>query len=702
MTTPYEQHLLLQYLTNLASRLKYADKSARELWDWMIEHSHVLGCEDMETSYGKKLRKGSLSPVEDPRIMDISREEKLSRPQWKNLVTHLRAGYAATQNTPEDRTAHNIRMLGHKTGLSETDVAILNFLLRYKTQPIIESISDNVLNRLHRYHNHHLSEHHLSYFLDVSINTILRRLMRDAPLVRAGLVSMSKDDFEISDRLLERLSAIPDDNVDDVMDLLLDTTGPSELAWSDFDHIAQDRDHVERLLKGAMQTGATGVNILLYGPPGTGKTEFCKVMADRLGITLYGVGESDDEKREPSRRERLNELKLAQCLIGHDRQSLVLFDEMDDLLSHTEGHGVALFGFRSSGLRRGESKVFMNQLLEQATTPILWTTNIGGDIDPVILRRMTFVLELRTPTPKVRARIWARQLTRHGIEASADDALMLATEFRATPGVAAGATVAAQLIKGDLATVRHGVRNLSRVLSCHTPPQRPPARFDPAFLQTDEDMIRLADRLVHHEERRFSLCLQGPPGTGKSAFARHLAERMGLEVIQKRTSDLLSCWVGENERNIAAAFTEAHDTQSFLIFDEADSLLADRSHAARTWEVRQVNEMLTWMESHPYPFACTTNNGEGLDPASLRRFVFKITFDYLTSEQAAMVFRAYFDIAPTQELADLTMLTPGDFAVVRRKAEILHLLRDAPMLVDMLRAECDAKPDQKRQIRIQP
>ena len=44
------------------------------------------------------------------------------------------------------------------------------------------------------------------------------------------------------------------------------------------------------------------------------------------------------------------------------------------------------------------------------------------------------------------------------------------------------------------------------------------------------------------------LCLEGPPGTGKSAFARYLAERLGLEVLQKRASYLLSPWVGETEQ----------------------------------------------------------------------------------------------------------------------------------------------------------
>ena len=37
------------------------------------------------------------------------------------------------------------------------------------------------------------------------------------------------------------------------------------------------------------------------------------------------------------------------------------------------------------------------------------------------------------------------------------------------------------------------------------------------------------------------------------------------------------------------------------------SLLADRRGAERSQEVSQLNEMLTWMESHPFPFLWTAN-----------------------------------------------------------------------------------------------
>ncbi|MCY4594312.1 MAG: ATP-binding protein [Bryobacterales bacterium] len=318
-------------------------------------------------------------------------------------------------------------------------------------------------------------------------------------------------------------------------------------------------------------------------------------------------------------------------MIANDGRSLLLFDEMDDLLEDSFG-GFGLFGpLRSSRSREAASKVFMHRPLEHTPAPTLWTMNDADEVSPAILRRMMFALELRAPTTAVRARVWTRQLDLHGIAAAPEEVTTLAAEFDAAPGVAAGATAAASLAGGDIAAVRTGVRSLARLLSCDRPSQEAPAGFDPALIQADTDPTALADRLTAGGRWSFSLCLQGPPGTGKSAYVRCLAARLGLEVVQKRASDLMSMWVGQTEKFIARAFAEARDAGAFLVFDEADSLLADRRFAQRNWEVSQVNEMLTWMESHPLPFACTTNFADRLDPATLRRFVFKVTLDYLSA-----------------------------------------------------------------------
>ena len=572
-------------------------------------------------------------------------------------------------------------------------------MLHYNTASLVGSMIDDIGDNRHWSRSCvRLGNPILPCLLGLSAGAVYGRFAPDAPLVTSGLVSIDDGgDVTLIDRLT-RLHWLPKEAGSDVQHLLLDAATPSELRWSDFDHVAGDRDHLERLLRGALRTGQKGVNVLVHGLPGTGKTEFCKTVAARLEAPLYLVGESDSNGDEPSRHERLQELRLAQRLLAGDRRSILLFDEMEDLLSRPEGMLAALFG--SSRRRSTEgSKVFMNRLLEETPVPVLWTSNAARWTSPVLLRRMMFALELRQPPPRVRARIWARQLAHHGIESAEEDAHALAREFDVTPGVASGVTAAARLGGGTIADVRRGVCGLARVLSGDTPPtQRTPEKYDPALIRADVDPVQLADRLVEGGARHFSLCLQGPSGTGKSAFVRHLADRLGLEVIQKRSSDLMSMWVGETEKAIAGAFTEARDAEAFLVFDEADSLLADRRLAQRSWEISQVNEMLTWMESHPLPFACTTNFGERLDLATLRRFTFKIAFDYLSPAQARAAFRTYFGIGVPTGACGLPTLTPADFAVVHRKAAILDCLGDPPALVEMLHEESKAKPGRVRKI----
>ena len=687
MLTAYERRLIVLYLANAATRLHHRDREAAALAEWSVDR-------DNRSAYESKRLFSRLVRA------DIEPDEKISARQLRCLRQTLRDECAAMKRTKYDRTAQRLRCLGKATSLSPTDVDILELLLRYQTQPVIESIVDEVFVRTSRRTMPlNVRGAAMPALLGISAGAVHSRLTDGAPLVRSGLVSIDGDgDVTIVDRL-RRLARMPGPTGLDVNCLLLDAAPASELEWADFEHIAEGRDHIERLMQGALRTSAPGVNILLYGPPGTGKTEFCKVLAERIGVTLYSVGEADDDGDEPSRRERLQELRLAQRLLARDRRSLLLFDEMEDLLSGSATGGLSLFGQPLfSGSRSGDSKVFMHRLLERAPAPTLWTMNDTRSVSQALLRRMMFALELRPPTTAVRARIWARQLEHHGIEAGPDEARALASEFVATPGVAAGATAAARIGGGGIDTVRRGVRGLSRVLSCEAPPQGTPALFDPALIRADTDPVVLADRLVRSGERRVSLCLQGPPGTGKSAFVRYLAERMGLEVMQKRASDLMSMWVGETEQKIAAAFAEARDTSTFLVFDEADSLLADRRSAEKSWEVSQVNEMLTWMESHPLPFACTTNFGDHLDAATLRRFVFKVTLDYLSPLQSKAAFRTYFDVTPPPQVAALTALTPGDFAVVRRKAAILGRLGEPAALAAMLSEECNAKPDRPRPV----
>ena len=441
------------------------------------------------------------------------------------------------------------------------------------------------------------------------------------------------------------------------------------------------------LLRGAMEAQTQGINILLYGPPGTGKTEFCKALSAHVGMPLFVVDETDNADGDESRGERIRNLRYIQKILGRRGHALVLFDEMEDLLTSLDSR---------------PPKAFYNRLIEQARVPTLWTCNDIESFDPALLRRMTLAIEVTAPPVKTREKVWARNLRRWDLTVSDDDANALARDFEIPPALAANAVRATKLANGNALHLRMAVKSIAKAMNggqSERPAIRAGESFDLGLINADCDLASLHQRLGQADvPRTFSLCLSGPPGTGKSAYVRHLAQSMGMEIVQKRASDLLGMFVGESERNIAEAFAEATARQAFLIFDEADSLLSDRTTARQSWEVSQVNEMLTWMECHPLPFACTTNLMDRLDSASLRRFTIKTKFGYLTAAQAEAAFVRYFGQEPPAALRRLSALTPGDFAVVKRKAAILGNLDQSSALLTMLEQECAAKPGVSRPI----
>jgi hypothetical protein len=691
MLSAYNRRLILSYLSNAVSHLECDTMEAKNLTKWFMKHRNKLKFGSPRTRNGKT-------------AISMTRGGNMPLFQWQQLSETLRSELEAAGKARPDRTASRLRRLAKAMSLTRVDTAILQLVLRNHTVPLIESMMDAICERGQwSGTGFALTNPVLPSLLGISTGSFFRRFAPGSPLVTSGLVSIDGDSYvTIIDRLT-RLHWQPKTAGTDVQRLLLEGASPARLCWSDFDHVAGDRDHLERILKGALRTGRNGVNVLVHGPPGTGKTEFCKTLAARLEAPLYVVGESDDDRGEPWNRSRLLELRLAQRLLAGNHRSILLFDEMEDLLS-TKGEVVAVSpgSHRFPELSAIGSRVTMNRLLEQTPVPILWTSNAARRTSPVLLRRMMFALEMRHPPAKVRGRIWARQLAHHGIESAQEDARSLAREYDLAPGVAYGVTAAAKLGGGTIPEVRRGLRGLARLLSGNKPPiSGTPDKYDIALIRADMNPVHLADRLASSGAHHFSLCLQGPPGTGKSAFVRHLAGRLGLELLQKRASDLMSMWVGGTERNIAEAFEEAREDEAFLVFDEADSLLANRRLASRNWEVSHVNEMLTWMESHPLPVAFTTNFREHLDPATLRRFTFKIALDFLSPEQARAAFRTFFGQEAPADISGLVGLTPGDFTVVRRKAEILDCLSDTREVMAMLRAECEAKPDFPRRVGFQ-
>jgi SpoVK/Ycf46/Vps4 family AAA+-type ATPase len=477
----------------------------------------------------------------------------------------------------------------------------------------------------------------------------------------------------------------------DVRAELLGAPLAARLPWIAFRHLGREIEIARMVLASAVSSrpAERGVHILLYGPPGTGKTECAQSLAGEIGVKLHAIGEQSEHGQEPDRAERMSSLLLAQR-IGAGAPVLYLFDEAEDL-------------FRPArGVREPDPKIFIHRLLETAPVPMIWVVNDLDSVSPAVLRRMTMCIEARLPAPARRAELWRELATAEGVTLDARTAAHLARTIPAAPAITRTALRAARLADGAAETVAIVAEGIARAVGhgrLSAPEPDFLAAYDPAFSNADADLPGLCDRLaMAGAPLAISLLLSGPLGTGKTAFARHLASRMGLEVLQKRASDLFGPYVGQTEANIAAAFAEARSTGAFLLFDEADSLLFDRSNAVRGWEVAQVNEMLTWMEHHPLPFACTTNFSDRLDRASLRRFLLRVNFDFLLPAQATLLFERSFGLTPPGSLSRLDRLTPADFSLVARRRAILGQQTSADEIVSQLAAEIAGREGTHRAI----
>lgn len=334
----------------------------------------------------------------------------------------------------------------------------------------------------------------------------------------------------------------------------------------------------------------------------------------------------------------------------------------------------------------------------------------SGALDAAFIRRFDMVFELPVPPRKQRQRI-VQQHCDGLLDSKAIARLSEAGQL--APAVVARAAQVVRSIQGTL-DAQQTDQALERLVNNtlhaqgHSPirrfdPARLPEVYDPAFIHADVDLAALAQGIGRTRSAR--LCLYGPPGTGKTAYGRWLAQELQMPLLVKRASDLQSMWVGECEKNIARAFHEAEQDGALLLIDEVDSFLQDRRGAARSWEVSQVNEMLTQMEAFAGVFIASTNLIKGLDAASLRRFDLKVRLDYLREPQAWELFQRHCihlqlpAPGPTEKarLSRLHQLTPGDFAAVLRQSRFKPLNSTAAV-VEALELECALKESSKKTI----
>jgi SpoVK/Ycf46/Vps4 family AAA+-type ATPase len=622
----------------------------------------------------------------------------------KNIVVRLRELHQQAEqdsnkaNVPKV-LADNVAHLAVHAGLNDTDCRLLEFAVLMHGDPMLHEAAESLENlsttKAHKA---------LATILGLPEPDIRASLGRDGMLAHSGLLTLDHNLCDLTGKLdpisseFSTHAMLPDMQPADLLRGVVSPASPAELALDDYPHLAPSLDILIPYLRHAHETGRKGVNVFLYGPPGTGKTQLAKVLATHLGCDLFEVASEDkDGDVQNGGHKRLNALRAAQCFFGKGR-SLILFDEVEDVFT----------GSIFCPSTAQENKGWMNRMLESNGAPTLWLSNSIDGLDPAFVRRFDMIVEVPVPPRGQRERsnrAICGDVVDDSTLARISDCEMLA------PAVVARAANVVRAIGEHMDRQQSSAaaeRLIDNILEAQGHPRlhaneanRLPCTYDPAFINADADLVGIAGGLAASRSGR--LCLYGPPGTGKTAYGRWLAQQLGMPLLVKRASDLLSMWVGQAEKNIAGAFRSAERDGAILLIDEVDSFLQDRHGAQRSWEVTQVNEMLTQMEAFPGIFIASTNLMQGLDQAALRRFDLKLKFDYLKPNQAIAMLQRHCETLglPAPNAAGellarqrLRHLTPGDFAAVMRRHRFRPIASNGE-LVAALQAECAIKADSR-------
>lgn len=456
-----------------------------------------------------------------------------------------------------------------------------------------------------------------------------------------------------------------------------------------------------RLLKNAKEPG---VNLLLYGDASLEKRQLLHDIVTGSARTPWRMRRFDDVPRDV-----LPSLTFVafQLLAARDPSAVLVIERPSEVLHTAPSEFFRdIFGIE---LLDDESLSFDENLLSTNLIAAVWlTSNITALPDDTIAR-FVFHAPLKKAAREAQALAIRKRLKKLSLSKTAIDQIMTLDGVSSAQLESAvktsrllDATTQSERDQAIVQAIRRSQLALSRDLTQALKPSV--TRYSLDYLNTSG---RFSPQQILSSFRRRpkgSVLLYGPPGTGKTQFTEYLASELDLPLVSKSASTLLSKWLGDSEKNIAAAFEEAAAEDAILFFDEGDSFLRSRERAVRSWEVTQTNELLQRMERFDGIVIVATNLFRDLDPAALRRFTFKIEFRDLDATQRWNMFIAEAGLTDTAASLDpklqedwerrllfMRFLTPGDFATVKRQCLVLDTVLTPEEWLDQLEIECQIK-----------
>ncbi|WP_162577709.1 MULTISPECIES: ATP-binding protein [unclassified Variovorax] len=446
-----------------------------------------------------------------------------------------------------------------------------------------------------------------------------------------------------------------------------------------------------------------GVNLMLYGAGGLDKQGVLRELVERTNRNAHRLA-----KLESSYGEEPTIAYIAQrCLPTVDKAALLVLDRPDAILeAQPSGYMAKMFGLE---VDPGQVAPFDELILTSNPLPTVWLSANVSSLSPDTVSRFVFHAGLQKARREDRRAQLERTVKGLDLSRETEEALLRLEDVSGVQleaGMRAARLFGVQTPSEYEAALLQAVKRSLKALERGTSP-----KAKECVTQYSLDFLNCAGRFGPKQiltaltrTPKGSICLYGIPGTGKTQYVEYLAQTLGKRLLAKRGSDIMSKWVGETEKNIAAMFEEAESEDAILFLDEGDSLLGDRNKAHASHDVSKVNELLAAMERFTGIFVLGTNLFEGLDTAALRRFTFKLQFLALTAEQRWEMFLNEASLRETQEgiseadkarwseeLIFMPNLCAGDFATVKRQCVLLGESLSPDEWIGQLQLECQVK-----------
>ncbi|HSJ29981.1 MAG TPA: CDC48 family AAA ATPase [Longimicrobiales bacterium] len=442
----------------------------------------------------------------------------------------------------------------------------------------------------------------------------------------------------------------------------MDEQRPAAVTYDDLgglgETLGQVREMIELPLKHPELFQRLGIDppkgVLLYGPPGTGKTLLARAVANEADARFFHIAGPEIMGRYYGESEqRLREVfQQAQ----QQSPSIIFIDEIDSIAPKREE-------VTGEVERRVVAQLLtlLDGLEPRQNVVVIGATNRVDAIDEALRRPGRFDREIVIGVPDVQGRREILAIHTRGMPLEEDVALDELA--RVTYGFV-GADMSALAREAAMETLRRSVSGID--LDAGEIPRevienlrvtredfmRALKRVQPSALREimieapnvswddvgglDEAKRELRDGVelpLRHPQSFERLGIRpakgfllfGPPGTGKTMLAKAVAREAEANFIATKSSDLLSKWYGESERQISRLFQRARQVAPTVIFiDEIDSLAPSRGGGLGEPAVteRVVNTLLAEMdgleELRGVVVIAASNRPALLDPALLR------------------------------------------------------------------------------------